>query len=65
MPLHIADVGTDTMQEELHASNETRMSRELSEIGVAIQRISESPESFGVSESTGGAVPFERLAAIP
>ena len=29
MPLHMADLGTDTMQQELDASNATRVSREL------------------------------------
>jgi DnaK suppressor protein len=65
MPLHMADVGTDTMREELDASNETRMSRELAEIDDAITRIYDSPGSFGVSESTGGDIPFERLDMIP
>jgi DnaK suppressor protein len=65
MPLHMADVGTDTMREELDASNETRMSRELAEIDAALERLYESPGSFGVSESTGGEIPFERLDAIP
>src|SRR3954470_16652944 len=51
LPLHMADVGTDTMQEELDASNETRISRELSEIDAALARLYKSPENFGLSES--------------
>jgi len=65
MPLHMADVGTDTMQEELDASNETRISRELAEIDDALTRLYKTPESFGISESTGAQIPFERLDAIP
>jgi DnaK suppressor protein len=65
MPLHMADVGTDTMQEELDASNETRISRELAEIDAALTRLYKSPESFGLSESTGTQIPFERLDAVP
>jgi DnaK suppressor protein len=65
MPLHMADVGTDTMQEELDASNQTRISRELAEIDAALQRLYESPDRFGLSEATGTQIPFERLDAIP
>jgi DnaK suppressor protein len=65
VPLHMADVGTDTMQEELDASNETRISRELAEIDAALERLYKSPTDFGVSESTGTQIPFERLDAIP
>lgn len=65
MPLHMADVGTDTMQEELDASNDTRLSRELAEIDDALNRLIKSPERFGFSESTGAQIPFERLDAIP
>ena len=65
MPLHMADVGTDTMQEDLEASNQTRISRELADIDDALTRLYESPEKFGISESTGGQIPFERLDAIP
>jgi DnaK suppressor protein len=65
VPLHMADIGTDTMQEELDASNETRMSRELAEIDAALERIYQSPETFGISESTGAQIPLERLDEIP
>jgi DnaK suppressor protein len=65
MPLHMADVGTDTMQEELDASNATRISRELAEIDSALERLYSTPERFGISESTGTQIPFERLDAIP
>ena len=64
MPLHMADLGTDTMQGELDASNETRVSRELDEIDAALARLYETPEKFGVSESTGAQIPFDRLDAV-
>jgi len=38
-PLHQADLGTDTMQAELDASNATRVSRELAEIDAALERL--------------------------
>jgi DnaK suppressor protein len=65
LPLHMADVGTDTMNEELDASNDTRISRELADIDDALQRLYESPTRFGISEKTGAPIPFERLDTIP
>lgn len=65
MPLHPADIGTDTMEEELDASNATRMSRELAEIDAALERLYRTPEKFGVCEDTGADIPFERLLLIP
>lgn len=65
MPTHQADLGTDTMQQELDASNETRLSRELAEIGDALERLFQTPEKFGICEDTGAEIPFERLDIIP
>jgi len=65
VPFHAADRGTDTMQEELDASNATRVSRELAEIDEALDRLYREPERFGVSEKTGRPIPFERLKLIP
>lgn len=65
MPLHPADLGTDTMQEELDASNLTRISRELGEIDAALERLYKTPEKFGICEDTGKDIPFERLDIIP
>ena len=53
MPLHMADLGTDTMQQELDASNATRVSRELAEIDAALERLYQTPEKFGRCEDTG------------
>ena len=65
VPFHLADRGTDTMQDELEASNATRMSGELAEIDAALERLYQAPEKFGVCEDTGGPIPFERLDVIP
>jgi DnaK suppressor protein len=65
MPLHPADLGTDTMQEELDASNSTRISRELAEIDAALERLYQTPQKFGVCEDTGRNIPFDRLEIIP
>src|ERR1700682_4214733 len=50
MPFHMADLGTDTMDEELDESNATRASRELAEIDDALERLYASPAKFGRSE---------------
>ncbi|GAC1410306.1 MAG: hypothetical protein NVSMB53_04030 [Gemmatimonadaceae bacterium] len=65
MPLHMADLGTDTMQQELDASNATRVSRELAEIDAALERLYQTPKQFGVCEETVKEIPFARLDLIP
>jgi RNA polymerase-binding transcription factor DksA len=64
MPLHPADLGTDTMDEELDESNATRASRELTEIDAALERLYKSPAQFGLCDD-GREIPFERLDIIP
>lgn len=64
MPLHAADLGTDTMDEELDRSNATRASRELAEIDAALERLYKSPAQFGLCDD-GREIPFERLDIIP
>jgi len=65
VPSHPADLGTDTMQAELDASNATRVSRELAEIDAAIDRLHSTPEKYGVCEDTGADIPYARLDLIP
>ena len=64
MPLHPADIGTDTMNEELDQSNATRATRELNEIDAALERLYRNPTHFGLCED-GREIPFERLDIIP
>lgn len=65
MPTHQADLGTDTMQEELDASNATRMSRQIAEIDSALERLYREPAKFGVCEKTGDPIPYARMEIIP
>lgn len=65
VPMHMADRGTDTMQEEFDAANATRVSRELAEIDAALDRLYRTPEQFGVAEDTGEQIPWARLEVIP
>jgi len=64
MPFHPADLGTDTMNEELDESNATRATRELNEIDAALERLYKEPARFGVGDD-GREIPFERLDIIP
>jgi RNA polymerase-binding transcription factor DksA len=65
VPLHMADVGSDTMQESLDAAFASRDSRTLAEIDDALRRVYRDPERFGLDEQTGEPIAFERLDIIP
>ena len=64
-PFHMADQGTDSFDQEMSTQLADRASRDLAEIDAALQRLYEAPERFGVSETTGRPIPFERLDIIP
>ena len=64
-PTHPADLGTDVAREELEASIATRRSSEVAEIDAALERLNSSPETFGLDENSGEAIPFARLDIIP
>lgn len=65
VPFHPADLGTDTIDGEITASNATRVSNELGEIDAALERLYSNPASFGKCQETGRDIPFERLDIIP
>jgi DnaK suppressor protein len=65
IPFHLADEGTDTMDEELDASEAARETVALAEIDDALRRLYQSPGTFGRDERTGHEIPFERLDVIP
>jgi DnaK suppressor protein len=65
VPFHVADLGTDTIDTEVAASNATRESRELAAIDAALERLYRTPERFGICEDTGKPIPFARLDVIP
>lgn len=64
-PVHLADLGTDTEDQELDASNAARQSLELEEIDAALERLYHRPEEYGKCEKTGQPIPYERLDLIP
>jgi RNA polymerase-binding transcription factor DksA len=65
VPFHPADLGTDTINAEIEASNATRESAELAEIDAALERLYQTPEKFGIDENTNMPIPLERLEVIP
>ena len=65
IPFHIADLGSDTMEAELAASNSTRLSNELAAIDDALERLHRAPERFGICQDTGAWIPLARLDVIP
>jgi len=65
VPYHPADLGTDTIDQEVDASNATRESAELADIDAALQRLYETPDKFGMDAKTGKPIPLERLEIIP
>jgi RNA polymerase-binding transcription factor DksA len=65
VPLHMADVGSETMQESLDAVLASRDSRTLADIDDALRRFYRDPSSFGVDQRTGAPIGFERLDIIP
>lgn len=65
VPFHPADLGTDTINAELEASNATRESAELAEIDAALERLYQTPEKFGIDERTNQPISLERLEVIP
>lgn len=62
---HLADLGSDTADQELDAANAARQTKELGEIDAALERLYERPEEFGRCEQAGEAIPFERLDVLP
>jgi len=65
VPFHPADLGTDTINAELDASNATRESAELAEIDAALERLYQTPEKFGIDERTNQPISLERLEVLP
>jgi RNA polymerase-binding transcription factor DksA len=65
LPYHPADLGTDTIDAEIQASNATRESAQLAEIDAALERLYQTPEKFGIDEHTNHPIPLQRLEIIP
>ena len=63
MPIHMADVGTDTFDQDFMLGLAEAERRRLREIDVALKRIED--RTYGVCELTGKTIPKARLDAKP
>lgn len=63
LPMHLADLGTDSFEQEMSLGLMESESDELKHINEAFERISDG--SFGLCENCKKRIPKERLRAIP
>lgn len=63
MPIHMADIGSDTYEREFALDIIEGENREIREIDAALRRIDEG--RYGVCERCGGKVGYRRLLALP
>lgn len=63
MPLHLADLGTETFEQDRDLGLAERAGSEIGEIDLALERLQGG--AYGVCETCGRAIPRERLQALP
>ena len=63
LPMHLADLGTDSHEQDITLGLMENESDELHEIEEALERFKDG--SFGLCESCKKKIPKERLKAIP
>ena len=64
-PLHMADEGSDAMEEEKELLLAHKEGEELLEIDASLRRLYKEDESFGVCENCGDEIGVERLEMVP
>ena len=64
-PLHMADEGTDTMDQEKEFLLAHKEGEQLLEIDEALRRLYKDPDAFGVCERCGDEIGIERLEMVP
>ncbi len=62
-PVHLADLGSDTFEQEVSLSLLENQDQQLEEVADALRRIDEG--RFGICESCHQEIDHERLQAIP
>jgi DnaK suppressor protein len=65
LPFHLANIGTETYEQEMSMVFAQRASHELQAIDEALRRFYKTPDRYGICEDTGDPIPFERLDLIP
>lgn len=64
-PLHMADEGTDTIEQEKDFLLASQEGRQLIQIDEALRRLYKEPDTFGTCERCGGEIGMERLEMVP
>jgi len=64
-PLHLADEGTDTMEQEQSFLLMSKEGRLLIDIDEALRRLYKEPESFGRCINCGQDISIDRLEILP
>jgi DnaK suppressor protein len=64
-PLHLADEGTDTMEQEKEFLLASQDGRELMDIDAALRKLLHDPDELGACEECGQAIGLDRLEMIP
>lgn len=63
MPIHMADIGSDTADQDFALNLAEKERQTIAEIDAALQRITDG--SYGVCQATGKPIPKARLDAKP
>lgn len=63
VPVHLADLATDTFEQDMSLGRVENVSEEIKDIDDAVERIRDG--TFGVCENCRGRIPEGRLRAIP
>ena len=63
LPMHLADLGTDSFEQDISLGLMENESDEIQEIEEALERIKDG--TFGLCETCRKKIPKERLRAIP
>jgi DnaK suppressor protein len=64
-PLHLADEGTDTMEQEKEFLLATKEGRLVYAIDDALRTLYREPERFGICTECNNEIAFERLDIVP
>lgn len=64
-PLHMADEGTDTIEQEKEFLLASQEGRQLLDIDEALRMLYKNPEEFGACERCGREIGLQRLELVP
>lgn len=62
---HLADIGSESMEEEQQFAMASSQGDRLYRIDAALRRLYDTPESFGLCANCGRDIGFERLEIVP